>query len=98
MGYVDALKNYREIAGIRRRLKKRLLDLRPTSSSVSMPPISISGSKPTSRKAGIKTIHYVSPSIWAWRGGRIKKSPGPSTVCWRCSRWSRRCTRRPEFR
>ena len=29
MGYVDALKNYREISGIRRQLKKRLLDQRP---------------------------------------------------------------------
>ena len=29
MGYVDALKNYREIAGIRRQLKKRLLETRP---------------------------------------------------------------------
>ena len=73
MGYVDALKNYREIAGIRRRLKKRLLDIRPDIFiGVDAPDFNL-GLETDLKAAGVKTIHYVSPSIWAWRGGRIKK-------------------------
>ncbi len=73
MGYVDALKNYREIAGIRRQLKKRLLDIRPDIFiGVDAPDFNL-GLETDLKAAGIKTIHYVSPSIWAWRGGRIKK-------------------------
>jgi len=73
MGYVDALKNYREISGIRRQLKKRLLDIRPDIFiGVDAPDFNL-GLETSLKSAGIKTIHYVSPSIWAWRGGRIKK-------------------------
>ncbi len=73
MGYVDALKNYREIAGIRRQLKKRLLELRPDIFiGVDAPDFNL-GLEIELKAAGIKTIHYVSPSIWAWRSGRIKK-------------------------
>ena len=73
MGYVDALKHYREIAGIRRQLKKRLLDLRPDIFiGVDAPDFNL-GLETDLKAAGIPTIHYVSPSIWAWRGGRIKK-------------------------
>lgn len=73
MGYVDALKHYREIAGIRRRLKKRLLELRPDIFiGVDAPDFNL-GLETDLKAAGIPTIHYVSPSIWAWRGGRIKK-------------------------
>ena len=73
MGYVDALKQNREISGIRRQLKKRLLDLRPDIFiGVDAPDFNL-GLETNLKAAGIKTIHYVSPSIWAWRGGRIKK-------------------------
>lgn len=73
MGYVDALKHYREISGIRRQLKKRLLAIRPDIFiGVDAPDFNL-GLETNLKSAGVKTIHYVSPSIWAWRGGRIKK-------------------------
>ena len=73
MGYWDALKHYREIAGIRRQLKKRLLDLKPDLFiGVDAPDFNL-GLETDLKAAGIRTIHYVSPSIWAWRGGRIRK-------------------------
>ena len=73
MGYWDALKNYREIAGIRRQLKRRLLDLKPDIFiGIDAPDFNL-GLETDLKSAGVRTIHYVSPSIWAWRGGRIKK-------------------------
>ena len=73
MGFVDALKNYREISGIRRQLKRRLLQERPNVFiGVDAPDFNL-GLETSLKSAGVRTIHYVSPSIWAWRGGRIKK-------------------------
>jgi len=73
MGYVDALKNLRELSSIRRQLKRRLLELRPDLFiGVDAPDFNL-GLETDLKAAGVKTIHYVSPSIWAWRAGRIKK-------------------------
>lgn len=72
-GYVEVLKHYREIAGIRRQLKKRLLELRPdVFIGVDAPDFNL-GLESDLKAKGVTTIHYVSPSIWAWRGKRIKK-------------------------
>ncbi|MGE5492957.1 MAG: lipid-A-disaccharide synthase [Actinomycetota bacterium] len=72
-GYVDALKRYREISGIRRQLKKELLASPPdVFIGVDAPDFNL-GLEADLKRRGITTIHYVSPSIWAWRGGRIKK-------------------------
>lgn len=72
-GYVEVLKHYREIAGIRSQLKKRLLENPPdVFIGVDAPDFNL-GLEADLKRRGITTIHYVSPSIWAWRGGRIKK-------------------------
>jgi lipid-A-disaccharide synthase len=72
-GYVEALKHYREISGIRKQLAERLLRERPDAFiGVDAPDFNL-GLEARLKAAGIKTIHFVSPSIWAWRGGRAKK-------------------------
>ncbi|MDP4300167.1 lipid-A-disaccharide synthase [Leptothrix discophora] len=72
-GYVDALRHYREIAAIRRQLGDRLLAERPEAFiGVDAPDFNL-GLEERLKSAGIRTVHFVSPSIWAWRGGRIEK-------------------------
>ena len=73
MGYVEVLKHYREISGIRRALKARLLAEKPDLFiGVDAPDFNL-GLEADLKARGIKTLHYVSPSIWAWRGRRVKK-------------------------
>ena len=70
-GYVEVLKHYREISGIRSELKKRLIaDPPDVFIGVDAPDFNLALEKALKRR-GIPTIHYVSPSIWAWRGKRI---------------------------
>ena len=72
-GYVEALRHIPEILGIRTALKRTLLADPPTAFiGVDAPDFNFGLEEPL-RNAGIPTIHFVSPSIWAWRGGRIKK-------------------------
>jgi len=72
-GYVDALRHLREILGIRSALADRLLQQRPTGFvGIDAPDFNL-GLEQRLRQAGIRTIHFVCPSIWAWRGGRVKR-------------------------
>ncbi|WP_322043374.1 lipid-A-disaccharide synthase [Paraburkholderia sp. J67] len=72
-GYVEALKHIPEILRIRRELKHQLLAEAPdVFIGVDAPDFNFGLEQPL-REAGIPTIHFVCPSIWAWRGGRIKK-------------------------
>ena len=73
LGYVEALKHYREISGIRSKLKRRLLKAPPDIFiGVDAPDFNLALEK-TLKQRGIPCVHYVSPSIWAWRGARIHK-------------------------
>ncbi len=71
-GYAEALRHYREITGIRRRLLDELVADPPAAFiGVDAPDFNLHLEKRLKAR-GIPAIHYVSPSIWAWRGGRIR--------------------------
>ncbi|QJQ07540.1 lipid-A-disaccharide synthase [Undibacterium piscinae] len=72
-GIFEVLMHYREISGIRKQLCQRLLDEKPdVFIGVDAPDFNLD-LEIRLKQAGIPTIHYISPSIWAWRGGRINK-------------------------
>ncbi|SEL56463.1 lipid-A-disaccharide synthase [Roseateles sp. YR242] len=70
-GYWDALKNIRELLAIRRQLGDRLIQDPPSVFvGVDAPDFNF-GLEQRLREAGIKTVHFVCPSIWAWRAERV---------------------------
>lgn len=73
-GYVEAIKQLPSILKLRKELIQNLLhEGRPdVYLGVDAPDFNL-GVELELRKAGIPTLHLVSPSIWAWRAGRIKK-------------------------
>ena len=72
-GYVEVLRHYREIVGIREQLKTRLLANPPDIFiGVDAPDFNLDLEAALKAK-GIKTVHFVSPAIWAWRQNRVEK-------------------------
>lgn len=76
-GYVDALKRYRELSGIRKKLLKRLRNDKQAGQldmfiGVDAPDFNL-WLEEKLRATAVPTVHYVSPSIWAWRGSRVFK-------------------------
>jgi lipid-A-disaccharide synthase len=72
-GYVEVLRHYREIVGIRNQLKAQLLAKPPeVFVGVDAPDFNLDLERDL-KQAGIPTVHFVCPSIWAWRAERIEK-------------------------
>jgi lipid-A-disaccharide synthase len=72
-GYSEALLHFRELLSLRGRLAKSLLAERPElfigvdSSEFNL------GLERKLKDAGIPVMHYVSPSVWAWKGWRVRR-------------------------
>jgi len=73
-GYVEALQQLPAILRLRKALIHDLLSVKRPDVflGIDAPDFNL-GVEEKLRAAGIPTVHFVSPSIWAWRGGRIKK-------------------------
>jgi lipid-A-disaccharide synthase len=70
-GYVEVLRHFFEILGIRNKLRARWLAEPPdVFIGIDAPDFNLALEQAL-RERGVPTIHYVSPAIWAWRGERI---------------------------
>lgn len=73
MGLLEPLKRLPELLRIRRAIVKRYSSHKPAVFIGIDSPDFNTNIECKLRSVGIKTVHYVSPSVWAWRQGRIKK-------------------------
>ena len=73
MGLVEVLKHLPELFAMRRELRRHFLKNPPDIFiGIDAPDFNLSLEK-SLKRAGIRTLHYVSPSVWAWRQYRVRK-------------------------
>jgi lipid-A-disaccharide synthase len=72
-GLFEVMSHYRELKALREELRDRFIAERPgVFIGVDAPDFNLD-LEIQLKQAGIPTLHFVSPSVWAWRRGRIKK-------------------------
>jgi lipid-A-disaccharide synthase len=73
MGLFEVLHHLPRLLGLRRRVRRALLELRPdVFVGIDAPEFNL-GLAPALHAAGIRTVQYVSPQVWAWRRGRAAR-------------------------
>ncbi len=73
MGLIEPLREIPRLLKLRRMLVERWLEDPPdVFVGIDAPDFNL-GLEARLRQSGVRTAHYVSPSVWAWRQGRIKK-------------------------
>ena len=72
-GYMEVLRHYPRLLGIRRALARHFLRTPPTCFvGIDAPDFNL-GLEVRLKESGTPVVHYVSPTIWAWRPQRIHK-------------------------
>jgi lipid-A-disaccharide synthase len=72
-GLFEVIRHFRSILAIRKGMTRRLLDLKPdVFIGIDAPDFNL-GLEKRLKAGGIRTVHYVSPTVWAWRAWRIPK-------------------------
>jgi lipid-A-disaccharide synthase len=73
MGFVEVIKHLPTLFGVRRDVIDRTLRQKPAAFiGIDAPDFNLRIEREL-KQAGVRTIHYVSPSIWAWREKRADK-------------------------
>jgi len=73
MGLVEVVKHLPELLAIRRGLKRHFLSRPPDIFiGIDAPDFNL-GLERALKNAGIPSVHYVSPTVWAWRAGRVNE-------------------------
>lgn len=71
MGLVEVLRHYPRLRRLRARLIDELIDARPdVLIGIDVPDFTLAIER-RAKAAGIPTVHYVCPQVWAWRAGRL---------------------------